>query len=130
MNNTTSPESALRAFHENYKTYHGYVSLFISIYGVITNVINIIILTRKSMRSSINCVLSGIALADIITMTSYIIFALRFYILMPEQSPERNTYGWMTFLMIHINLSLTSHTVSIWLGVIMAIMRCVPGRLC
>ncbi|KAK7093269.1 G-protein coupled receptor dmsr-1-like [Littorina saxatilis] len=116
--------TALKSFGDCYWHVHGYVSLALCIYGVITNIINISILTKNSMINPINCLLTGIAVADIITMTSYIPFVIHFYLLNSvDITPQRNSYGWMMFLTVHLNLTLTSHTASIWLGVIMAIMR-------
>lgn len=72
---------------------------------------------------------AGIAIADMITMTSYIPFVIHFYILNSQDiDSARNAYGWMVFLTVHLNLTLTSHTASIWLGVIMAVMRYVIIR--
>ncbi|XP_025080663.1 LOW QUALITY PROTEIN: probable G-protein coupled receptor 139 [Pomacea canaliculata] len=111
-------------FYHCYWNIHGYVSLTICIWGLITNVINISVLTKKSMRSPINCILTGIAISDMITMSSYIPFAVHFYLLNDKDfTPSRNTYGWMVFLAVHMNITVTSHTASIWMGVIMAIMR-------
>ncbi|XP_076451326.1 G-protein coupled receptor dmsr-1-like [Babylonia areolata] len=121
--------TALERFGDCYWHLHGYVSLALCIYGVITNIINVSILTKKSMINPINCLLTGIAIADMITMSSYIPFAVHFYLLNGDTpNPTRNTFGWMVFLTVHTNLTLTSHTASIWLGVTMAIMRYVIVR--
>nr|KAG5688835.1 hypothetical protein BaRGS_004512 [Batillaria attramentaria] len=62
-------------------------------------------------------------------MTSYIPFVVHFNLMhCQEYTPERNSYGWMLFLTIHMNVTLTSHTASIWLGVIMAVVRYVMVR--
>lgn len=74
-------------------------------------------------------VTSGIAISDMITMSSYIPFAVHFYLLNDQgMTPSRNTYGWMVFIAVHMNITVTSHTASIWMGVIMAIMRFVIVR--
>lgn len=133
MNNTTRnstldqcnpPMNDLFAYACVYFQLHGYISLAICCFGVPTNLANIIILTRKSMRSPINTILTGIAVSDAITMISYIPFAIHFYIQYGlERTPDKYTYGWTWFLAIHLNLSLTTHTISIWLGVCMSIVR-------
>ena len=61
-----------------------------------------------------------------ITMMSYIPFALHFYILRETgtgASPDTNTKAWMHFLVIHINLSVTVHTIAIYLCVLLSIVR-------
>ncbi|KAL8621647.1 hypothetical protein ACOMHN_036880 [Nucella lapillus] len=124
MSCVSANSTALKSFGDCYWHLHGYISLALCIYGVITNIINISILTKKSMVNPINCLLTGIAVADMITMSSYIPFVLHFYLLnSPIPDSSRNSFGWMVFLTVHLNLTLTSHTASIWLGVIMAIMR-------
>ena len=107
-----------------YFNIHGYISLILCCFGVPTNIVNIIILTRKSMKSQINIILTGIAISDALTMLSYIPFALHFYIFHGvERTPEKYTYGWSLFLAVHACLSITVHTISIWLGVCMSCAR-------
>lgn len=115
----------LQSISLRYMTIHGYLSLFVCFFGIPTNVINITVLTRKHMQTPINCILTSIAVFDILTMTSYVPFALHFYCHYPPGyiSEEKNTFGWMTFLIFHVNFSATAHTISIWLGVSMAIFR-------
>ncbi|XP_046546211.1 G-protein coupled receptor dmsr-1-like [Haliotis rubra] len=114
----------LESFGYCYWDIHGWFSLIICIYGVITNIINIMVLTKKSMLNSINLILTGIAVSDLVTMLSYIPFAIHFYLMNDlSVTPQRYSYGWTIFMAVHINLTLTTHTVSIWLAVIMAILR-------
>ena len=51
--------TSLQSFGDCYWHLHGYVSLALCIYGLITNIINITILTKKSMINPINCLLTG-----------------------------------------------------------------------
>ncbi|XP_041379384.1 G-protein coupled receptor dmsr-1-like [Gigantopelta aegis] len=114
----------LESLYICYWNAHGYVSLVICVFGSITNIINILILTKKSMRNSINSILTGVATADLLTMTTYIPMAIHFYLMNDiTQSAQKNSYNWMKFLMFHASFSIATHTVSIWLAVIMAVMR-------
>ncbi|XP_055864570.1 G-protein coupled receptor dmsr-1-like [Biomphalaria glabrata] len=113
--------STLLLVSVRYRDVHCYPALVICIYGVITNVINIIVLTKPSMRNSINCILTGIAVADMITMSSSIPFTYYYYIM--DEEAKLTSLPWLTFLAVHMNLTLISHTSSLWLGVIMAVMR-------
>lgn len=126
--NTTAEHSwayaGLEAYAHWYWHIHGYVSLVICTFGIPTNIVNVIILTRKSMRTPINCILTGIAVSDILTMLSYMPFAVHFYIMFGlERTPEKYSFGWTLFLGIHAGVSVTTHTVSIWLAVCMSIVR-------
>ena len=59
---------------------HGYVSLTICAFGILTNLFNVVILTRQSMRTPINTILTAIALCDLLTICSYIPYVSHFYI--------------------------------------------------
>ncbi|KAK7093748.1 hypothetical protein V1264_007443 [Littorina saxatilis] len=108
---------------------HGYLSLIICAFGITTNALNIIILTRGAMRTPINCILTAIAICDLLTMCSYIPFASHFYIECGlEATPKKYSYGWSTYMAVHSNISSTTHATSLWLAVFMAILRYVYLR--
>lgn len=115
----------LEEYSRWYGKWHGGVSLIVCCFGIPTNIINISVLTRKHMNTPINTVLTWIAFFDIITMAAYLPFVIHFYIEYPTNSlsPEKNSLGWMRFLLFYINLSTLTHTISIWLGVSLAIFR-------
>ncbi|XP_025084279.1 LOW QUALITY PROTEIN: sex peptide receptor-like [Pomacea canaliculata] len=114
----------LEAYAMWYWGIHGYLSVVICVFGITTNVLNIVILTRGAMRTPINCILTAIAICCLITMSSYIPFALHFYIkstLVPTST--KYSYGWTVYMAVHSNISVTTHVSSLWLAVFMAIMR-------
>jgi len=43
-----------------YRNYHGYVAIAVCILGIVANSANIVVLTRPSMRSPINYILSAL----------------------------------------------------------------------
>ncbi|XP_076472297.1 uncharacterized protein LOC143301791 [Babylonia areolata] len=114
----------LEAYARWYWGIHGYLSLMICVFGIGTNGINILILTRSPMRTPINTILTAIAICDLLTMGSYIPFASHFYIESGlEPTPEKYSYGWTVYLAVHSNISLTMHALSLWLAVVMAVLR-------
>ena len=127
--NKTSPvplaaPDALMSFSTWYAGYHGYASVTVCAVGIVCNVFNILVLTRRNMLSPTNYMLTALALADMLTMVSYVPFAVQFYLahgLTP--SPERNTREWIYFFLVHVNFTVTTHTISIWLGVLLAVFR-------
>ncbi|XP_050412350.1 G-protein coupled receptor dmsr-1 [Patella vulgata] len=116
---------ALESLSMWYSGIHGYLSVIVCAFGIPMNLINVTVLTQKHMRTPINCILTFLSLSDMLTMISYVPFALNFYILHSpwELSEVKNSFGWMKFMLFHINFSATTHTVSIWLGVTLAIFR-------
>ncbi|KAH9514071.1 hypothetical protein Btru_030145 [Bulinus truncatus] len=125
MSNDFVVNDDLTKFSNWYSHYHGYVSLCVCVGGIVTNTFNFTVLTRKHMRTPVNQILTGLAVSDIITMLSYLPFAIHFYCIHPSssQSPDRNSKGWMSFLLFHISLTTVTHTISIWLCVVLAIVR-------
>ena len=114
----------LAAFNLFYKPYHGYIATIVCILGIIANMLNIVVLTRRNMISATNCILTGLAVSDGLTLVAYLPFALRFYCLYgTEVSPERNTLGAIRFMLFYACFSVVVHTVSIWLTVTLTVFR-------
>ena len=64
-----------------YEPVHGYLAVTVCILGTFFNMINILVLTHKDMRSNpINLLLTGMAVADMMVMVEYIPFALHMYL--------------------------------------------------
>lgn len=118
-------KSQLVQFSEWYANLHGYTSLAVCVFGIITNIFNITVLTRSDMTTPTNVLLTWLAVSDIWTMIPYIPFALHFYCIHSPfvVSPEKNSYLWMSFMLVLISFTATTHTISIWLGVAIAVLR-------
>ena len=129
MNSSYEPEPyesrVLETVSSMYGRWHGYITLTICAIGIPLNILNIIVLTRKNMQTPINCILTCLAVSDIATMISYVPFAIHFYVehTSNTMSASKNSLGWMRFLVVYLNFSATTHTISIWLGVALAIFR-------
>lgn len=114
----------LEAFHDWYRKYHGYLATVVCLLGIVANCVNIVVLTRRSMLSAINCILTALAVADGLTMAAYLPFALRFYVLYGvEPTSKRNEQTAVRFLLFYARFSVVVHTASIWLTVVMATFR-------
>lgn len=104
---------------------HGYLSVAICLFGCIANTLNIIVLTRREMRSPTNAILTGLAVADLLVMLDYIPYAVITNILpLYKVSVEhRLSYSATWFVLLHSIFSQIYHTISIWLTVTLAIWR-------
>ncbi|XP_055708444.1 G-protein coupled receptor dmsr-1 isoform X2 [Phlebotomus papatasi] len=112
----------LRNIFTGYRSFHGYISLVICIFGTIANILNIIVLTRKEMcKAPINIILKWLAVTDMIVMIEYIPFSTYMYLIFPGKREFK--YSWAVYLLFHMHLSQILHTISISLTVTLAIWR-------
>src|SRR5687768_16101906 len=56
---------------QSYRMVHGYISLLVCFAGIFMNILIIMVLTRKEMRTPINRMLTALAIADIVVMLEY-----------------------------------------------------------
>jgi len=121
---TNEGHSALSRFALEYGRYHGYISVVVCVLGIVCSLLVVAVLTRRHMLTSSNYMLTALAVCDLITMLSYIPYAIQFYCLYGvEVSPRRNTLAAVRFCLVHANLSVTAHTASIWITVALSAFR-------
>lgn len=109
----------------SYMKVHGYLSLIICLFGCIANTLNIMVLTRREMRSPTNAILTGLAVADLLVMLDYIPYAVitNMLPLYSVSVEHRLSYSATWFVLLHSIFSQIYHTISIWLTVTLAIWR-------
>ena len=78
---TNGGDSWLLRFAVEYSRYHGYISVVVCVFGIICSLLVIAVLTRRHMLTSSNFMLTTLAICDLITMLSYVPYALQFYCL-------------------------------------------------
>ncbi|XP_073837907.1 G-protein coupled receptor dmsr-1-like [Musca autumnalis] len=125
--NETTPHYCgedLNNFHTSYKNVHGYMSLIVCILGTTANTLNIMVLSRREMRSPTNAILTGLAVADLAVMLEYIPYTMHEFILWEHLSHEQKlSYSWACFIKFHSIFTQVLHTISIWLTVTLAVWR-------
>lgn len=120
-------DSVIRDLATKYKNYHGYVSLIVCVFGTITNVLNIIVLTRKDTRAApINRILTGLATTDVLVMLEYIPFTIYTYFVLPER--RIFPYELAVFVLFHMHFTQLFHTISIALTLTLAVWRYIAIR--
>ncbi|CAN7941625.1 unnamed protein product [Ixodes hexagonus] len=111
----------LGRFHEWYTgNLHGYLSMTVCIFGIVANVLNIIVLTRRNMVSPTNSILTGLAVADMLVIATYLPYTIQTHVL---ASPKRQSFAVAVFILVHAHVSVVFHTVSTWLTVTLAVWR-------
>jgi G protein-coupled receptor 139 len=124
-----SNSSLLVKFSDSYADFHGWISLILCLFGIPFNIFIIIILRRTKIATfAINLILICIAICDSITMLVYVPYCIHFYIIhsnsySSQASPSRDNYFWTIYLLINIFISITFHSLSIWLTVYLALYR-------
>ncbi|XP_052228454.1 G-protein coupled receptor dmsr-1-like [Dreissena polymorpha] len=116
----------LQELKSSYANIHGYLSTAVCLVGILANIANIVVLNKKHMRTSTNIILLWLAVADLCAMVEYVTFAIPFYVFKEEGMPSifhNRTYGWMFYLLFHANFSLSMHSISIWLTIMLATFR-------
>ncbi|KAM7356652.1 G-protein coupled receptor dmsr-1-like [Cochliomyia hominivorax] len=117
-------DKSIDDFHTNYKLIHGYLSLSVCVLGTLANTLNIIVLTRREMRTPTNAILTGLAVADLAVMLEYIPYAMHDYILTERWPREQQlNYTWACYIKFHAIYAQLLHTISIWLTVMLAVWR-------
>ncbi|XP_037068728.1 sex peptide receptor-like [Pollicipes pollicipes] len=113
--------AGVAAFSRGYRQLHGYLALCVCIFGLTTNILSIVVLTRKTMVSPTNAILAGLAIADIMVMVMYVPFTLNYYL---QAFGEASfSYSWAVFMLTYVHVTQVFHTVSIWLTVVLAVWR-------
>ncbi|KER22909.1 hypothetical protein T265_09081 [Opisthorchis viverrini] len=112
-------------FSQLYAKLHGYLALIVCVFGSVTNILNAIILTQRSMRNPTNVILTGVASGDLVTMIAYGIYAVYLNVL-TAPSPDEYTHSlaMVRVILITQGLILGSHTFSTVLLVVLAVLRC------
>ncbi|GMS79843.1 hypothetical protein PENTCL1PPCAC_2018 [Pristionchus entomophagus] len=112
-----------------YDSFHPYISVFLCVTGTIMNIITVAVLTRPSMISPVNVLLSAVAICDIIVMSSVFVFVAHFQLIALKRcDPSDFTLNWALFMYVHAQTSVIFHATSIWLTVLLAQIRVLTIR--
>ncbi|CAD5224490.1 unnamed protein product [Bursaphelenchus okinawaensis] len=114
----------LADLHAFYKPIHTYLSIVLCALGAVCNFCNIVVLTRRQMRTPVNMILTAMACCDTVVLFSNLIYTTHYtFVAFANCHPRHWSYGWALFLVSHAHLSLVGHTSSVWLSVMLALIR-------
>lgn len=121
--------SDIRAIGDIYKSeIHGVLSLMVCTFGIVANLLNIVVLTHKELSATpINRILTGLAVTDLLVMLEYVPFSIYMYFV-HVRSKLYFTYAGSLFILIHMHFSQLLHTISIFQTLTLAICRHVAIR--
>ncbi|CAI4224794.1 unnamed protein product [Auanema sp. JU1783] len=121
-------ESAVYAWFEElhmiYQPIHTYVSIIMCIFGALANFCNIVVLTRPQMRTPVNMILTAMACCDTVVLFSNLVYTTHYsFVAFKDCHPRNWNYNWALFIVAHAHLSLVGHSSSVWLSVMLALVR-------
>ncbi|XP_013409267.1 sex peptide receptor-like [Lingula anatina] len=124
--NDCMENSTLKRFSDGYEQIHGYLSILICFVGIICNILNVIVLTRKNMISPTNYILSALAIADLLTMVPYLPLAFMYCLEGRGNVLSIDVPRSLSIILINLMnnvISITMHSVAMWLTVALAFFR-------
>ncbi|VDN58709.1 unnamed protein product [Dracunculus medinensis] len=96
---------------EVYDQIHIPLSITICLFGAISNVFNIIVLTRKNMRTPVNILLAGLSISQWLLALSYLgLITIELYRLQCYRLPWTYPFTW--YRLINVNCNVIFHTVA------------------
>lgn len=95
-------------FKEVYRWWHYRLAVSVAATGVVTNLLNMVTLTRPCMANPTNLLLLGLAVADLLVVTEYIPYAASMMV-GGERLVEAREYA--LYIITHAHLSQVCHTV-------------------
>jgi len=70
-----------------------------------------------------NHLLTALAIADLLTMLSYLPYAVYFYCITVPDPSYGHPAGWVAYLLFNVYFTITTHTAAMWLTVALAVFR-------
>lgn len=124
--NCSDEKIGVDRFYYTYIDIHGYLAVIICICGILSNLANIIVLSRPKMSSSpVNYLLTVIAAAEMMLMITYIPHATVFYIFRhPNTHPDivfSRAAVWLFYFCT--GFEVVCHSIAIWHTIAVAIFR-------
>uniref|UniRef100_A0A914HTK5 G-protein coupled receptors family 1 profile domain-containing protein n=1 Tax=Globodera rostochiensis TaxID=31243 RepID=A0A914HTK5_GLORO len=121
--------SGAASFQQSYGQVHPYLAAVLCVVGTLMNAVTVLVLSRPSMRSPVNVLLSAVAVCDIVVMSSYLIFVVHFLLTAASRcEPSDFSYAWALFMIFHAHASVIFHAASIWMTVSLAQIRVLTIR--
>ena len=118
--NVSGGVGLLLRFSGVYSSVHGRIVYPVTILGVLTSVVTIVVLQRKNFRTTTNLILQHVAFFDTLVLLSYNIYAFYFYILHDPEPFVGQSIFWPRFAIFNSHLCLTAHSIALWLTCLLA----------
>lgn len=112
----------LRAYYTD--LVHGYLSIGICITGIIFNILNIFIFSRKNMSSPVNAILLTLAIVNFIFLLGSIPYLYNSHVMAADDTCfNRFTYTWTLYVFLFSIVALPMYGMYIWLTIMLSVYR-------
>lgn len=85
----------------------------ISVFGITSNILNVIVLSRKNMVSPTNAIFIGLVVADMFSIISFMPYNYHYHIRNYANVKEKFSYGWVFYEPFHFHFTVTVHTANV-----------------
>ena len=106
-----------------YSSIHGRLVYPLTVVGMLTSVVTIVVLQRKNFRTPTNLILQHVAFFDTMVLLFYNLYSLYFYILHEPNPFVGQSIFWPRFAIINAHVGLTAHSIALWLTCLLALVR-------
>lgn len=125
MNSSNKCPQALSDFRYGFQHIYGYLGIIVCIFSILINCCNTVVLSRSHMITPTNRILLCIAVSDL-CISLMILPQLIFFYQIETKKISNNgalSLGWTIFYAVSFLGTLTLHTFSVWLCVLLGIFR-------
>ncbi|XP_061184732.1 G-protein coupled receptor dmsr-1-like [Saccostrea echinata] len=106
-----------------YRLIHGYVSGTLCFIGVVFNIFNVIVWSRKNMRTSTNLLLTTLSVADGVSVFMYLLYVTYYFTATGPSDLIFHSKSGMYLVVICFHEFIAFHTFSNWITISLAIFR-------
>lgn len=110
-------------FYEIYDKAHLPLSSIICLFGVVTNTLNVCVLTRPSMVSPINIILTGLSISQLCLVSNYFVLLMFNVCADSCEWPSLHSYSAVTYKWLNVNLNVVFHKIAFTHTLILALAR-------
>lgn len=111
-------------FYDRFDQIHTWLSLVLCLFGLLANLLTATVLTRPTMATVVNKLLTVVAFCDSCLLSIYMVYLVHYKFLIKTICPANQmTFIWALFSLMHADASIVLRAISLWLSVIIAAYR-------
>lgn len=122
--NDVAENKTVSGLYDSYYYAHSYIAVCLGPLAILTNIFIMVVLTRRSMLSTVNTILTAVAFCDSMVLIMYVTYVFAWRLIPTPCRLGRPIYwSWALFEVIFADMTITLRGLSLWLTVAMAALR-------